>query len=63
MRIFHRERNQAARMDEVTRIRERVQTMREQMGHREVQLTDLFAMLSEDERKIYWTPGEGQDQA
>jgi hypothetical protein len=50
-------------MDEVTRIRERVQTMREQMGHREVQLTDLFSMLSEDERKIYWTPGEGQDQA
>jgi len=50
-------------MDEVTRIRERVQTMREQMGHREVQLTDLFSMLSEDERKIYWTPGEGQEQA
>lgn len=63
MRIFNRERKPAARMDEVTMIRERVKTMREQMGRREVQLTDLFAMLSEDERKIYWSPGEGQDQA
>ena len=57
MSIFSRNRaSTAAKLDEVAIIRDRVRAMREQIGRREVQLTDLFSMLSEDERKAYWSP-------
>jgi hypothetical protein len=35
---------------EVKEIQERVQTMRKQVGRRDVELADLFALLGEDER-------------
>lgn len=47
-------------MHEVTVIRNRVKAMREQMGRKEVQLTDLFSLLSEDERRVYWSQSEDQ---
>jgi hypothetical protein len=35
---------------EVKDIQERVRTMREQVGRRDIELADLFALLGEDER-------------
>jgi hypothetical protein len=37
---------------EVKEIQARVRTMREQIGKREVELADLFALLGEDERPL-----------
>jgi hypothetical protein len=45
---------------EVTVIRDRVKAIREQLGRRDVELTDLFSLLSEDERSVYWSQSEKQ---
>ena len=42
-------------LDQVTAIRDRVKSMRAELGSSEVQLTDLFALISEDERRVHWS--------
>jgi hypothetical protein len=55
MSIFNRRgKNNAAELERIIAMRERARSIREQIGRRDVQLPDLFAMLSEDERPAYW---------
>jgi len=45
---------------QVTAVRDRVWAMRLQMKGRQVELTDMFAMMGEDERKLYWDRGTAE---
>ncbi|HEU0074546.1 MAG TPA: hypothetical protein VFS30_11100 [Dehalococcoidia bacterium] len=58
MSIFRRQRKSTAALDEIAIIRDRVKAIREQLGRRDVELTDLFSSLSEDERRVYWSQSE-----
>jgi hypothetical protein len=59
MSILWKRKNKAtANLEQVTAIRDRVWSIRQQMQGREVGLTDLFSMLGEDERKAYWSAEE-----
>ncbi len=48
---FHRKQPEISDA-EVSQIRERVRNMREEVGRRDVELADLFALLQEDERPV-----------
>jgi hypothetical protein len=62
--IFNRQQKKAnAQLDQVTAVRDRVWAMRMQMKGRQVEISDLFAMMGEDERKIYWDRGASELQA
>jgi hypothetical protein len=61
--IFNRHKKSSAQLDQVTAVRDRVWAMRMQMKGRQVELTDLFAMMGEDERKLYWDRGSEELQA
>ena len=64
MLIFrNQQKTNAAQLEQVTAVRDRVRSMCEQMRGREMQLTDLFSMLSEDERKVHWSLSGSPDQA
>jgi hypothetical protein len=55
MRLFSRfQKQQQPQLSttEVEEIQERVRTMRQQVGKRDVELADLFALLGEDERTV-----------
>lgn len=60
MSTFRRQRKSTAALDEITIIRDRVKAIREQLGRRDVELADLFSLLSEDERRTYWSQSESQ---
>jgi hypothetical protein len=60
MSIFRRQRKSTVALHEVTVIRDRVKAIRDQLGRRDVELTDLFSLLSEDERRVYWSQSESQ---
>jgi hypothetical protein len=52
MRLFgkHHQKKPWPTEAEITQIRERVRTMRLQLGRRDVELADVFALIGEDER-------------
>jgi hypothetical protein len=62
MSIFsRRSKSSTAELDQIVAMRERAKSMREQIGRRDMQLPDLFAMLSEDERTAY-SPPHGESE-
>lgn len=63
MAIFRRQRKSAASLHEVTVIRDRVKEIREQLGRKDVELADLFSMLSEDERRVHWSQSDDRDSS
>ena len=46
----HLKKEAPADLETVRHIQERVRTMRDQLGERDVELADLFALVREDER-------------
>lgn len=53
MSLFRKQQHsQTDQLQQVTAIKDRIRSMRDQMGT-DVQLTDLFSMLNEDERRIF----------
>jgi hypothetical protein len=55
--IFNRQKKANRQLEQVTAVRDRVWAMRLQMKGRQVEISDLFAMMGEDERKLYWDRG------
>ena len=51
----------AGQLQQVTAIKDRVRSMRDQMGS-DMQLTDLFSMLNEDERKTFTPASHAPNQ-
>jgi hypothetical protein len=53
MRLFEKLRKQPTVSEaEVTEIKERVRSMRREIGRHDIELADLFALLGEDERPL-----------
>jgi len=60
--IFSRQKKANRQLDQVTAVRDRVWAMRMQMQGRQVELSDMFSMMGEDERKLYWDRGSTECQ-
>jgi hypothetical protein len=60
--IFNRQKKANSQLDQVTAVRDRVWAMRMQMKGRQVELADMFAMMGEDERRLYWDRGSAELQ-